>query len=135
MEATAGEESTTFSPHPGTGSFLRLLRACERRGGRQQAVMGTAVYFLMVYGRRFISLHLLRRVCNVASAALWTLIQGSCRSAWSPEMGRTAESGGAGKSGPRMCSTVGSPRRVTPAPKLSVYPEREDLEPRAENVF
>lgn len=132
MEATretpAGEDYTAFRPHPGTWPFLRMLQACELPGGRQQSVMGTAVYFLMVYGRMFISLHLLRRVCKVASAALWTLIQGSCRSAWSPEMERIAESGEEGKSRPRMCGTVGPPRRVSPrwapAPKLSVYPEK-----------
>lgn len=38
-----------------------------------------------------ISLHLLRRVCKAASAALWTLMQGSCRSSWSPEMERMAK--------------------------------------------
>lgn len=127
-EALAGEEYTASRPHPGTVSFLRMFQACELPGGRQQSVMGTAVYFLMVYGRMFISLHLLRRVCKVASAALWTLIQGSCRSAWSPEMERIAESSGEGKSRPRMCGTAGPPLRVSPrwapAPKLSVYPKR-----------
>lgn len=45
-----------------------------------------AVYFLMVYSGMLVSLHLLRRVCKAASEALWTLMQGSCRRAWSPEM-------------------------------------------------
>lgn len=53
---------------------------------------GLAVYFLMVYGWVLISLHLLERVCKAASAALWTLMQGSFRSAWGPEMERIAMS-------------------------------------------
>lgn len=50
-----------------------------------------AVYFLVVYRRTLSSLHLLRRVCKAASAALWTLTQGSCRSAWSPAAESIAE--------------------------------------------
>lgn len=50
-----------------------------------------AVYFLAVYRRTLSSLHLLSRVCKAASAALWTLTQGSCRSAWSPAAESIAE--------------------------------------------
>lgn len=65
-----------------------------------------AVYFLVVYRRMLISLHLLRSVCKAASAALWTLIQGSCRSAWSPETERIAKFSERGKPRLKLCLPV-----------------------------
>lgn len=65
-----------------------------------------AVYFLVVYRRMVISLHLLKSVCKAASAALWTLIQGSCRSAWSPETERITKFSERGKPRLKLCLAV-----------------------------
>lgn len=89
-------------PHPGCHVFaedvasLWVMRMKTGVSYRKSLV----VYFLMAYGRMLMSLHLLKRVCKAASAALWTLIQGSCRSAWSPEMERIAMSSDEESQGP-----------------------------------
>lgn len=101
-------------PHPGRHLFpqdITSLWVVRMKTGLSYR-KSLAVYFLMVYRWTLISLHLLRRVCVAASAALWTLIQGSCRSAWSSEMGRRAMSTEGRKPKPKLCSAGKPPLRI-----------------------